>query len=88
VRTKRFSEQQIAHALSQLASGREPQVVCDDLHITRETLEAWRSRYVGTAISTVRRLREMEMELGALKRMYAELALENARLKALLAGKR
>lgn len=88
MRTKRFSEQQIANALSQLASGREPEAVCEDLQITRETLEAWRSRYAGAALSTVRRLREAEMELGALKRMYAELALENERLKALLAGKR
>ncbi|SEO93789.1 putative transposase [Luteibacter sp. UNC138MFCol5.1] len=88
MRTKRFSEQQIADALAELASGRDPEVVCADLQITREILDAWRSRYAGAALSTVRRLRDTETELGALKRMYAELALENERLKALLSRKR
>ena len=44
----------------------------------------WRSKSGGAAVSDVKRLRELEGENAKLKRMYAELALENAAIKDVL----
>ena len=47
----------------------------------------WKSKYGGLSASELHRLRETEGELGKLKRMYADLALENRALKDLLEKK-
>jgi putative transposase len=43
-----------------------------------------RSKYGGATIADVKRLRELEAENTKLKRMYADLALENAAIKDVL----
>jgi putative transposase len=42
----------------------------------------------GISVDELRRLRELEAENAKLKRMYAELALENAAIKDVLSRKR
>ena len=44
----------------------------------------WRSKYGGASVSDVKRLRAPEAENAKLKRMYADLALENAAIKDVL----
>jgi putative transposase len=41
----------------------------------------WKSKYAGVAVSELKRMRELETENAKLKRMYAELAMENAAIK-------
>ena len=48
--------------------------------VSKATFFKWRSKY-GGASSDVKRLRELEVENAKLKRMYADLALENAAIK-------
>ena len=55
--------------------------------ISRTTFFKWRSKYAGASVADVKRLRELEAEDTKLKRMYAELALENAAVKDVLARK-
>ena len=55
--------------------------------ISRATFFKWRSKYGGASVSDVTRLRELEAENAKLKRMYADLALENAAIKDVLARK-
>jgi len=43
-----------------------------------------RSKYGGLDLSDLKRLKETEIELAKLKRMYADLALENRVLKDLI----
>ena len=52
--------------------------------ISKATFFKWRSKYGGASVSDVRRLRELEAENAKLKRMYADLALENAAIKDVL----
>jgi len=52
--------------------------------VSEATFFKWRSKYGGTSVSDVKRLRELEVENAKLKRMYAELALENAAIKDVL----
>ena len=55
--------------------------------ISRTTFFKWRSKYAGASVADVKRLRELEAENTKLKRMYAELARENAAVKDVLARK-
>ena len=47
----------------------------------------WKSKYGGMSANELKRLREMEEENAKLKRMYADLALENTALKDLIEKK-
>lgn len=42
----------------------------------------WKSKYSGGQVSELQRLRELEAENAKLKRMFTDLALENAAIKA------
>jgi putative transposase len=55
--------------------------------ISRATYFNWRSKYGGVSVSELKRMKELEAENAKLKRMYAELALENAAIKDVLSGK-
>jgi putative transposase len=44
----------------------------------------WKAKYGGLEVSELVRVRELESENSRLKRMYAELALENEAIKGLL----
>jgi putative transposase len=48
------------------------------------TYYQWKSKYSGMQVSELTRLRELEGENAKLKRMYADLALENAAIKDVL----
>jgi putative transposase len=52
--------------------------------VSKATFFKWRSKYGGATVSDVKRLRELEAENAKLKRMYADLALENAAIKDVL----
>ena len=55
--------------------------------ISRTTFFKWRSKYAGASVADVKRLRELEGENAKLRQMYADLALENAAIKDVLARK-
>ncbi len=53
--------------------------------ISKTTFFTWRSQYAGASVADVKRLRELEGEHAKLKRMYADVALEHAAIKDVLA---
>jgi putative transposase len=55
--------------------------------ISRATYFTWKSKYAGATIADVKRMKELEAENAKLKRMYADLALENAAIKDVLSRK-
>ena len=55
--------------------------------VSKATFFKWRSKYGGASVSDVKRLRELEAENAKLKRMYADLSLENAALKDVITKK-
>ena len=55
--------------------------------ISRATYFNWRSKYAGVTVSELKRMKELEAENAKLKRMYADLALENAAIKDVLSRK-
>ncbi len=58
--------------------------VCRKHSISDATYYNWKSKYGGMEASDLKRIKEMERELSQLKRMYAELALENRAMKDLI----
>jgi len=52
--------------------------------ISSATYYNWKSKYAGVSVSELNRLRELKAENAKLKRMDAELALENAAIKDVL----
>jgi putative transposase len=80
----KLSEAQIVAVLQEGEAGVPVAEIIRKHGISRNTYFSWKSRYGGATTSELRRLRELEAENAKLKRMYAELALENAAIKDVL----
>ncbi len=83
----RFSETQIFSILKEAESGSLIKDICRKYGISDATYYNWKSKYGGMGVSDLKRMKEMEFELGRLKRMYADLAMENHALKDLIEKK-
>ena len=57
--------------------------VCREHNLTEQTFYRWRNKYGGLDVSEARKLRELERENSELKKMVAELSLDNRMLKDL-----
>lgn len=78
---KRFSEEQIIRILKDQESGRSVADVCREHGIGKSTFFKWKSKYGGLEVSDVRRMRALEAENNKLKKLVAELMLDNTVLK-------
>jgi putative transposase len=84
---KRFTEEQIIAVLKEAAAGAKPPEVCRRHGISEQTLYRWKARYGDLEISELRRLRQLEDENSRLKRVVADLTLDNQALKELVRKK-
>jgi len=87
MKRSRFSETQIVGILKEADAGMQVKEICRKYGISDQTYYNWKKKYGGLEVSDVRRLRELEAENAKLKRMYAELSLENDALKDLISKK-
>jgi putative transposase len=77
VKKSRYSEEQIARILAEAATGEKTvREVCKANGVTEHTFYVWRKKYGGMQTDDIRRLRELEAENAALKRIVANQALE------------
>ena len=84
MRKSKFTETQIVAILKDAESGVPVADLLRKHGVSKATFFKWRSRYGGASVSDVKRLRELEAENAKLKRMYADLAIENAAIKDVL----
>lgn len=84
MKKSRFTESQIVEILKEGEAGVPVAELVRKHGISTATYYAWKSKYAGVSVSELKRLREMETENARLKRMYAELAMENAAIKDVL----
>ena len=87
MKKSRFTESQIVAILKEGEAGVPITEIARKHGISRNTYFNWRSKYSGVSVSELRKMKELEAENGKLKRMYAELALENAAIKDVLSRK-
>jgi putative transposase len=87
MRKSRFTESQIVSIPREADNGLPIKDVVRNHGISVPTYYKWKSRYGGMDVAELARVRELETENSKLKRMYAELALENAAIKDLIEKK-
>jgi putative transposase len=87
MKKSRFTETQIVAILNEADAGMPVKEICRKHGISDATYYNWKSKYGGMSASDLKRMKEMERELSQLKRMYAEMALENRALKDLIEKK-
>ncbi len=83
----RFTETQIVSTLKRQEAGIPTKEICRELGISEATFYNWKSKYGGMEASDVRRLKDLEEENARLKKMYADLAMDNQILKDLFTKK-
>ena len=82
---KRFTPEQIITMLREaevlLNQAIPVAEVCRKLGISEQTYYRWRKEYGGMRVDQARRLKELEQENSRLKKLVADLSLDNAILK-------
>ena len=87
MRKSRFTESQILAILGEGEAGLAVAEVCRKHGISTATYYQWKSKYAGMSANELKSVKDLELENAKLKRMYAELALENTAIKDVLSRK-
>jgi putative transposase len=81
MRGSRFKEEQIIAILREQEAGVTTADVCRKHGISSATFYKWKAKFGGLDVSDARRLKALEDENARLKRLVADLTLDNAMLK-------
>ena len=84
----RFTESQIINILKEGESGAltVPEL-CRKHNVGQSTYYKWKSKYGGMQASDLTRMRELEAEYAKLKKMFADVSLQNMALKDIVEKK-
>ena len=89
--TKRYGSEQIITKLREveimLSKGSTIGEASKKIGVTEQTYYRWRKEYGGMKVEQAKRLKELEKENFRLKRLVADLSLDNAILKEVSLGK-
>jgi putative transposase len=83
----RFTEAQIVSILQQQEAGKSVKDISREYGISDATFYNWKAKYGGMQISDVKRMKDLEDENNRLKRIVANLTLENDAIKTVLEKK-
>jgi len=88
---RRYTPEQIIMKLREaevlLSQGQTVVQACKAIEISEQTYYRWRKEYGGMDVSQAKQLKELEKENARLKKLVADLSLDNAILKEVLGKK-
>lgn len=87
MKQKRFTETQIMQILKQAEGGMPVAELCREHGMSSASFYKWRSKYGGMDASMISQMKAMAQENQRLKKMYAEMSLQNDLLKEALEKK-
>ncbi len=87
MKTSRYAEGQIIAILCQAEGGVPVAELCREHGMSDASFYKWRAKYGGMDASMVGQMKAMEEENRRLKRMYADLSMQNDLLKEALGKK-
>ena len=87
MRGSRFKEEQIIAILREQEAGAATADVCRKHGISSATFYKWKAKFGGMDVSDARRLKALEGENARLKKLVADLSLDNAMLKDIASKK-
>lgn len=87
MKKSKFTDTQIIAVLREVESGMKVEEVCRTHGISSATYYKWKSKFGGMDASELKRIRELEEENTKLKRLYADVSLENMAMKDLFSKK-
>jgi putative transposase len=84
MRKSRFTEEQIIAILAEQERGMATAEVCRRHGVSEGTFYKWKAKYGGMQVSDAKKLKTLETENARLKRLLADMMLDNVVLKDLL----
>ncbi len=82
---KRFTTEQVIHKLREaevsIAKGKSPAEASKQIGVSEQTYYRWRKEYGGLKTDQAKHLKQLERENARLKKLVADLSLDNAILK-------
>jgi putative transposase len=83
----KFTEHQIVSAIKKQEAGVLVKDIAREMGISDATFYNWKAKYGGMEASDVSKMRDLEKENVELKKMYAEISIENRAMKNLIEKK-
>lgn len=87
---KGYTPEQVIHKLREaevlLSQGNTLGITCKKIGVSEFTYYRWRKEYGGMRIEQAKRLKELEVQNSQLKKLVADLSLDNAILKEAARG--
>ncbi|UFP95495.1 transposase [Gloeobacter morelensis] len=87
MKKSRFTTEQMIAILGEGQAGATVTELCRRHGISEQTYYRWKAKYGGMEISEARRLKDLKDENARLKRLVADLSLDNQALKAVVSKK-
>jgi putative transposase len=81
MKKSRYSDSQIINILKQAEAGAPVPELCREHGMSSASFYKWRSKYGGMDASMMSRMKELEAENARLKKMYADVQLQNDVIK-------
>jgi len=87
MKQSRYSDSQIISILKQAEAGTPVAELCREHGMSSASFYKWRAKYGGMDASLMSRMKELEAENNRLKKMYADVQLQNDVIKEAMAKK-